>query len=887
VSASVDQRQPTALLSWAHQDESGTVEGAQAWESQVLRFANKLRATGIDVDLDLWHKQEKPAWWEWTERTITTVDYVIIAMNAVWAKRWNGDNDATEGTGVGIESNILRASFERDRNKFQKRTLIALLDVRDRNHIPDSLRMLSYFTCDRPDSPDYRDLLRALTGQPQHVPGELGPYPVLLPDDPADPPATGVNRSPTHSVSMETLAAETAGADTVAGSVMRSDMGRLPPAPLRFINRTIEVDAITATLERLRERGLRPVVFLSGAPGVGKSAVSGRWSHSNKHHFDVHLYTRLSRYRAGAGVAVDEMLGELLRQLGTPDELMTKGLANRTKQFALQTSGRNVLIVVDDALNPPDVTPVLPEQMRGATIVTTQSRSAELSYHGFELIDIAALNNDHSKDLLAEMIGESRVSSEPESVARLVEICCGLPMALCICGAQLAARPGLLVKSVVDSLDRADRNPLVEMRLPGSISLQACFDSAYRRLKRSQKNIYRIVGIHGGTSFDLKTVTAGANLKVDSVQRVLGELVQRCLIEDDGESRWRINDLLRHHARAVADQKISPDEKWEVRSRMIDYYLSAVQDMDRALVPDRLRLAPGAMEDPRRGATPHPEEAFAWFEAEHQNIVAAMQDAFNHGLDELVWQLGEGLWIAYHNRKHLDEAIQVYELAVEAARRCGNLDAEIRMRAQLARGYLDNRDPASADRAMAQVVELLPRSNNALLRASVIEWQGSLHLPAGRYNDAADSFEAARAIFADNGRARGVAMQDYQLGKTYNRQARFARAIEYLEAAAANPAIDADHLTQLRIGIQLGTALRGDGQPSFAREEFEKAIHRARQEGAADCLAEAHLAAAELDFDERRANAALMHLREAWQVYVAAGDPRALDVRARIDEAEA
>jgi len=608
---------------------------------------------------------------------------------------------------------------------------------------------------------------------------------------------------------------------------------QLPPAPSQFVNRNAEfaqLDGLAAS--RVPVGGSR-VVVLTGGHGVGKSATGSRWAHANSDRFvDGQLYADFGASRHRGGVGVSDVLAGFLRALGLGDEVIPAGLAERTALFRSRLAGKRLLVLLDDVEQAAQVKPLIPANSDCVVLVTTRAPLPELVFDGAGVVRLAPLDGPSADALLRRLVGKARVEAEPAAVVELSRICGGLPVALRICGAQLAGlhadRP---VSWLVARLSDEERRLRTLSRGEGH-SLQAVFDDAYRSLGPEQARSYRALGLHPGPTFSVVAAAAGIGSSLAEAEDLLEDLFSAHLIER-GTSRFRFHDLLRAHARRTAEREEPASNRDEVVHNIVSHYVSTAQRMDLAIIPDRLRFAPPLaateMEEPSFSS---PAEGLAWFEIERPNLLAAIQVAHEREWDAEAWHLSEAMWIAYNNHKHFDEAREVYALGVHAAERAGDPDVQARMRQQLARAHIDLLDFAAAERELNLAQELASHGSNPRLQASIIEFMGLVHLGRGEPGDAVRTFRESLSAFAAIGYTRGVVLQEYLLGRALGASGRHGEAVAHLRNAELLVDRDADALTYGRILTRLGQALLDDEDLAGASESLVAAVDLMRRHDA-------------------------------------------------------
>jgi tetratricopeptide (TPR) repeat protein len=671
---------------------------------------------------------------------------------------------------------------------------------------------------------------------------------------------------------------------TVAAAARIPVPRQLPPVPHEFVNRHAEVGSIDLLARRPPRAGAPPIVVLFGGHGVGKSATGAHWAHCNSGRYsDGQLYADFGALRHRGGVGVGDVLGGFLRALGLGDDVIPANLAERTALFRSRLAGRSMLLLLDDVEHAAHVTPLIPNTAESLVLVTTRAPLEELvQQQGADVVPLLPLDHDSSADLLSELIGPARVRADPAAVELLARFCGGLPVALRICGARLsgahARKPvSWLTEQLADESQRLRRMPIE----PGH-TLQAVFDDAYHALGPAHATLYRRLGIHPGPSFTSAAAAAVASISVASATELLDDLCVAHLVEDIGD-RFRLHDLLRAHARGTAQRIDTELDQETAIGAFVDFYLAATQRMDRAIVPDRLRLSVAC--PPAASGEPAPDSAaaaLAWFEAERANLTAAQRAAAEREWDEKVWQFAEAMWLGYQNHKHFEEAREVYTLGVAAAKRTGMPEVQARMHQLLARPLMDLEEDALAGRELDLATRLLERSENRRLRASVVEFTGVLYLNLGEYPAAVDAFEQARKVYEAEHNPRGVMLQEYLLGRALTAMGRHRDAIECFERAIELTDPDVDGLAYGRTLIQLGGTQRAIGEDAAASVTLELAARTMREHDAPYFEIKAVEALAEIRRAENDDAGEASYLRRMLDLLIILSSPRANEVSERL-----
>jgi DNA-binding SARP family transcriptional activator len=177
-----------------------------------------------------------------------------------------------------------------------------------------------------------------------------------------------------------------------------------------------------------------PVVVISGPGGVGKTALAVGTAHEAAPHYpDGQLYADLQG-NLPVPAETNDMLARFLRALGVPYIPETR--AGLQAAFRTTLAGRRMLIVLDDAAGEAQVADLLPQSPHCAVLVTTRRRLPGLT-DARHLAPLAPLAPPDAAALFRRAVAEAGVSldPDPDAVAKVVELCRGLPLALRVAGA--------------------------------------------------------------------------------------------------------------------------------------------------------------------------------------------------------------------------------------------------------------------------------------------------------------------------------------------------------------------------------------------------------------------------------------------------------------------
>lgn len=331
------------------------------------------------------------------------------------------------------------------------------------------------------------------------------------------------------------------------------------PAPYgEFTGRRAELAGLRGRLSR--EDGRPRRLLITGMAGVGKTALAVRAAQDCAASFpDGQLFVELC-HPDGAPKEPAEVLVRLLRALGEPPAAAAcDDLEELVRLYRTRTSGARLLLVLDGAVGDRQVAPLLPGGPESAVLITSQARLARVA--GADTTALALVDDEEGLELLASLVGRDRLDADPDAADDLVAYCAGLPLALHVTGARLAARPHWPVARLAARLaDPAVR--LGELSY-GDVSVREALVHSVRLLEEPE--MAALTGLADGDAepFCAQYAALVLGTAEEEAEAALDALVDRALLElsgldAQGRPLYRWNDLVRLLAASLTTRDAFP-----------------------------------------------------------------------------------------------------------------------------------------------------------------------------------------------------------------------------------------------------------------------------------------------------------------------------------------
>jgi TIR domain len=399
--------------------------------ARVLALSDKLRAMGVDVELDQYHTRPSQGWPQWCEEKLrpTNSKFVLLICTETYRNRVDNEVPADEGRGVYWEGSVINNYLYRE--KANERFIPVLLGDESDESTPIRLQGFAKFRVKAFElsDPGFEALYRELTGQPAVLKPALGERVALGTKAPA---AMQVAGPLPEKQAVTTF-------DPPAPSPF--DISRIDRyAPASLIGREAETKLIhDAWAKAVAEEAGRPrVLTFIALGGEGKTALIAKWAvgMAEKGWPDGEAAFGWSFYSQGSSeqqaASSDLFLAEALKFFGA-QPIQGENPHDKGRRIAAHVGARRAVLILDgvEPLQYPPTSPLagqlkdeglsallkgLAQSSKGLCLVTTRYKIRDIeAYAAAAQRDLAPLSHEVGARLL-ETLGVNGTRKEREQL---------------------------------------------------------------------------------------------------------------------------------------------------------------------------------------------------------------------------------------------------------------------------------------------------------------------------------------------------------------------------------------------------------------------------------------------------------------------------------------
>jgi tetratricopeptide (TPR) repeat protein/transcriptional regulator with XRE-family HTH domain len=647
----------------------------------------------------------------------------------------------------------------------------------------------------------------------------------------------------------------------------------LPRDATNFIGRERELGLVTEVLGGTTpgSRGAGAIFVIGGMAGVGKTAFAVHTAHRLAPEFpEGQIFLPLHGHTPGQRpVAPVDALASLLLTAGFPAQQIPPGLEARTNLWRDHLAGRQLLLLLDDAVGSDQVRPLLPGAPGSLVLIT--SRRHLTSLEDAQPISLDILSAVEAAGLLARLAVRPGLDSGDGAVAEICRMCGYLPLAIGMLARQLHHHAAWTTADLASELGAArDRLELLHAE---DVSVAAAFDLSYQDLADGQRLLFRRLGLYPGVDIDAWAAAALLDTDSRTARRHLEAIYDQYLITEPGRGRYRLHDLIREYAQALAPADPASDGDAAL-ARLTDYYRRTA-----VLAAGIFRETAAA--DGRRGDRPDGDQpdiadwatAVAWLEAERSNVAALFEGA---GARDPVAALALAHAFSDFLRRqgHWTQALALHRSATKLAASIGDQPALAVALGDLGEAERMTDQYQAAIATFSRALDLYHHLEDPLGEARTLISVGDTQRLVGAGEDARRSLARALDLYRRLGDRPGQAQALLHLGDTDQLLGKYPEATPALVAALTLYQELGDRLGQVNTLNILGYVRDRIGEYASAADAFNEALELSRdlgnrlgQANALLCLGSAREHLGEYD-------AAVIALAQALEVFRELGQRR-------------
>jgi tetratricopeptide (TPR) repeat protein len=528
-----------------------------------------------------------------------------------------------------------------------------------------------------------------------------------------------------------------------------------------FTGRNGELRWLTqAVTGRAAMAGVVGIHAIDGMAGIGKTALAVHAAHQLTPLFpDGQIFLRLHAHTAGQQpVDPADALATLLLTIGVPPQQIPADGQARELAWRDRLSGKRVLLVLDDAAGPAQVSPLLPGTAESLVVITSRRR---LALDEAVSISLDILTPEEAVVLFLRVASCPHLGPSDVGVTKVTRLCGYLPLAIRLVAGQLR-RPSWTVAEIAAKLGATqDRLAAIDA---GQRSVTAAFDLSYRDLTPDQRQLFRRLGLQPGVDIDAYAAAALGGTTVAAARRHLENLEDLHLLDEPVRGRYRLHDLLRDYARTLAATD-PPAEREAALDRLLDYYLHTTTLAATHLSPQSPATGPAVAHPP--DSAPElvtREAAIAWLEAERANLYAAVDYAVLHGRHHYAISLPAAMQEFLRAQGPWNQALTLHHTALEATRITNDRLGEANTLNEVGIVQRLTGDYPAATASLGQALALHRGLSNRLGEAKALNNLGIVQYSTGDYPAAGVNQQQALALYRHLGDQLGEANVLHDLG---------------------------------------------------------------------------------------------------------------------------
>jgi tetratricopeptide (TPR) repeat protein len=598
-----------------------------------------------------------------------------------------------------------------------------------------------------------------------------------------------------------------------------------------FVGREPELRQVLAGAATATARGVVGIHAIGGMAGVGKTAFAVHAAHQLAPRFPGgQIFLPLHGHTPGqAPVAPEDALARLLQLCGISAADIPQGLEARAALWRDHLASRRLLLLLDDAAGHEQVRPLLPGAAGSLVIITSRRRLTALD--DAHSVSLDTLPPDDAAQLFIQLAGRPGIAPGDAHVGQITQLCGCLPLAVGMQARRLHHHPAWTATDL--ATDLATAHGRLALMQAENLSVAAAFDLSYQDLTTDEQRLFRRLSMHPGDDIDAYAAAALNSTDLVTTRRLLEALYDHYLLSEPALGRYRLHDLIREHAHALAagDPPAGHDRALE---RLLGYYqhtAAAAEDLLARRPPAAPAPSPASPPAAAVLALPDRQQALAWARAERSNLLACLDHATHRGQHARVSALTAAIAALLGHDGPWTDALARHTAALHAARYLGDRLSEANTRHEIGVIHRLTGDYPRATQAQQAALDIYHQLGNRLGEANTSYEIGVIHRLTGDYPRATQAQQAALDIYHQLGNRLGEANTQHEQGAVGYLTGDYQAAVAAQQAALGIYLGLGDELGQADALLYLGAVRYQLGDADPATEVLEAALDIYRDHG--------------------------------------------------------
>jgi tetratricopeptide (TPR) repeat protein len=516
-----------------------------------------------------------------------------------------------------------------------------------------------------------------------------------------------------------------------------------------FTGREQELQQLKNLLIDTRGEKISAIAGLSGAGGIGKSALACYFAQLYKEKFpDGVIGVRVDNKD------VDSITRELAIYIGEPIDKEDERPAAAIMQDLF--THRRMLLIFDNAENSKDIRLLRPGGNNCAIIITTRDRGlpVRVDMPGEAILDLPVLPEEDALLLLEKLVGSERMKAESGAAREITALVGYLPLALEIVGKQLKVHKGRKLSEMAITLhEERERLKKLKLRKDDELNVETSLSLSLKDLAEDTINFFACLSVCSPDGFSINAAIAVSNCGYETAVDMLNELYELSLLNQPHASRYVFHPLIYLLARKQLKKR---GLRASASQRHAEYFINLVKS----------------------GQIEH-----SIITGEINDIILAARWLLEHKINDKEFTKVLQPFLQRHG--FWKEASLLIDGFLELAHRESDLRLIIQLQLQQAKYLMLQGRFSDAEETLMQVEPLLSKIEIETERIhDETMWLttfGGVLQRLGKFNEAVELFKRSYELEKKLGNEQGEAMVLNSLGGALQRQGKLKEAVKAFE----------------------------------------------------------------------------------------------------------